>query len=242
MHWVEICWLDEQWAWRALSRAGDTVGVGQYLNPEWRRLDRGNRISLRGSVGVELTSDAPPTPYAIDLQSGDVLEGSPLEGVLAQHRDTNGPFEDGVVLIDGTRPLRLHLPEKALLQPERISLQDPNTTLKIFRRPPQGHLGADSGLIPIEGELARILIPYVEARLAEPNAGWLTRKEAYTRWLEAGGNPESRSHRLGWMRGRLRTRLARQGVAETRSLFENRRSGSWYGTRIGLDAEQLLLV
>ena len=98
--------------------------------------------------------------------------------------------------------------------------------------------------IELSAEMTRLVIPYAEARVNHYayEDGWITREEAYERWIELGGNPSSPSQRIGWMRGKLKTHLAKAGLADVDALFESRRLGQWYANRLGLMPEQIVVA
>lgn len=254
LRWIELRWFLGRWGWRALSREGDTIGPSTWLRPGWRVLDPKDRatrlVRLREVAQIELIDGSAPKPHAIDLQSGRTLMHDALLDALAtmgmhQWRTPAGdPLRDGAVIVVGGRPLRLHLPQQAMVQPsEALSILHPDTILKIDRDTLDGAFEVGPARIELAAEMVRVLIPYAEARTNEYvyEDGWMTREETYERWKELGGNPSSPSQRIGWMRGKLKTYLARRGLQDVESLFESQRVGQWYANRLGLQPEQIVV-
>ncbi len=254
LRWLELRWLDNCWGWRALSREGDTLGAGSWLRPGWRRLALSKKgktqLRLRSVVALELIEDGPPQPYAVDLQNGRVLRRMALEERLQaagfkQWRSPVGePLQDGAVIILDGHPVRLHLPQRAPQAALKVlSILHPDALLKLKPDSLSGALEIAPTRIDLQREMVRGLLPYAEARLQDgrQDGGWLTRDEAFSRWLELGGNPDSDARRMGWVRGKIRNHLARSGLASLDRLFESQRMGQWYGTRLGLQLEQIYL-
>lgn len=254
LRWLELRWMASQWGWRALTQEGDTLGAGAWLRPGWRKLELGEggrrQLRLRQVAAVELVDADPPQPFAVDLRTGRILRQRALEERLAaagypRWRGPSGrPLDDGAVLLVEEEVLRLHLPQRAQRAPDmRLSILHPDTLIKLDIVELTGAVEVGPTCFPLQGEMVRVLLPYVEARLEDDHAegGWLTRDEAFARWLELGGNPTSRSQRLGWLRGKVREHLARCGLTGLEGLFESRRINTWYGTRIGLQPEQLII-
>ncbi|MEQ1565169.1 MAG: hypothetical protein ABMA64_05985 [Myxococcota bacterium] len=251
LRWIELRWMLGKWGWRALSREGDTLGPSTWLSPGWRLLEPGKKgtVKLREVATVELVDASPPGAFAVDLQSGRVLVKQALQDLLADAgyhhwRTTLGqPLADGEVLVIGGRPLRLHLPQRALAtETAAPSLLHTDTLLKLDREHLTGAFEFGAERIELPTEFVRLLIPYAEALLNEyDDDAWRTRDDAYDRWLELGGNPESTSERLGWLRGKLKAFLTKAGLADVEALFESKRVGQWYGTRIALALHQVVL-
>ena len=149
-----------------------------------------------------------------------------------------------MLVVEG-KPWRLHLPARAAVTDEEVpSLVHTDTLLKLDVGELEGAIELGGMRIDLSREMTRILIPYAEALTNEYQFedAWLTRDEAHARWLELGGNPESPPQRLGWMRGKVKSYLARHGLADVDGLFESQRVGQWYGTRLGLSPDQVVLT
>ncbi|MEN0062177.1 MAG: hypothetical protein AAGA48_08490 [Myxococcota bacterium] len=256
LRWLEIRWLGGRWGWRALSREGDTLGAGDWLRPGWRSLTvsrKANRVlRLRAAAAVELVNGDAPQPYAVDLQSGQILVKQSLAEMLGNagfhqwRTHTGEPLNDGVVLVIEGRPLRLHLPQRvqATSGSGISSILHVDTLLKLDAETLTGAIELGTFRVELSREIVRVLLPYAEARVNDyaHEDAWISREEAHARWLELGGNPSSPPQRLGWMRGKAKTFLARKGLSDVDGLFESRRVGGWYGTRIGLQPEQIVIV
>lgn len=256
LRWIELRWIEEQWGWRALSREGDTIGAGAWLRPGWRVFGGPTKASrtlrLREIVTLELMDETAPEPYAVDLQSGQVVLKQALVDLLASagmHRwrtPLGDPLNDGAVLVIEGRPIRLHLPQRAHAAAvgEVPSILHTDTLLKLDSKALTGALEHGPLRIDLPSEFVLLLLPYAEARVNEYayEDAWLGREEAHARWIELGGNVQSSAQRLGWVRGKLKSYLARKGLADLDNLFESRRFGDWYGTRLGLQREQIVLT
>lgn len=253
LRWVELRWLSSGWGWRAMASKGDTIGPAPWMRPGWRRVELGRRgantIKLRDVVKIELTDADPPQPYALDLQSKRVFVRGSLQELLASvgiqrwQTATGAKLCDGDVLVIEGRPIRLHLPQRALCaEPEVPSLLHADTILKLELESLSGAVEISELRVELTREMVRVLLPYAEVRLDEDHTAWLTRDDAHARWLELGGNPDSPAQRIGWLRGKVRTYLQKNGLADVDSLFESQRVGQWYATRLGLMPEQVVLT
>lgn len=251
LRWIELRWMLGKWGWRAVAREGDTIGPATWLSPGWRLVEPGRRgtVKLREIATIELIDASPPAPFAVDLQTGRVLLRKALQEVLSeagyrQWRSAAGhPLADGDVLLIEGRAWRLHLPQRALqIEASTPSLLHADTLLKLDADSLTGAFELGTEQVELPTEHVRVLLPYAEALVNEYDDAWLTRDEAYERWLDLGGNPESPAQRLGWIRGKVKSALAKRGLADVDALFESKRVGQWYGTRIGLMRDQIVLT
>jgi hypothetical protein len=253
LRWLELRWIAGKWGWRPISSVGDTIGPSSWLAAGWRELqtEKGKRVvKLRGIASVELVDPSPPQPFALDLHTGRLLRRDELRTTLAsigvqRWRTADGtPLRDGAILVLDGRPLRLHLPQQidAVAQ-ERLSIEHADTILKLSTNL-DGAVELGNTRVDLTREIVRLLLPYAEARVDPDHhrEGWLTRDEAYERWLDLGGNPASESKRLGWLRGKAKTFLTRNGLGDVDALFASQRVGALYVTRIGLMPEQIVVL
>ena len=110
LHWLEIRWNGEVWAWRALGSVERTVGQGLMLPAGWRSLDLDAQVRLGNTgVAVVMVDDSPPAVTLQDLDDGSWLDGDARFDVVALTGD--GPRLRGA---DG-EPAGLPLPDGAMV-------------------------------------------------------------------------------------------------------------------------------
>ena len=99
--WLEIRYTLNTWSWRSLSdEERRTIPAGVKVRDDWRALGFGEegRVKCVGGAFVELIDDAPPRPFAVDLQSGETRFGDELSALLAS---AHGVKEHAVAAVDG---------------------------------------------------------------------------------------------------------------------------------------------
>ena len=82
LYWLEIRWLGERWAWRALAPNDQTRGSGTTIGEGWRQLVAGSRLRWDDAVWLQLTGDGPPETTLWDEASGDFRTGEALDSLL----------------------------------------------------------------------------------------------------------------------------------------------------------------
>ncbi len=256
-YWMEIRWLGSEWGWRELTPLDSLRASGEPLPSGWRALRtnagtaRGTRLrwGTSGADSLELVDALAPGNLVIDLATN---EPSP-EGLRLVERRV-----DGTWLLDGdAQPCRTLAPDEVFVANGRawrlVQPGAPADTLRLPMTIGQEGLGIGCGptratirvgarTVAIEGEFVRTLYIYVTARRDDPDGGWLSVRDAYARWLAAGGFAGSGAERMGWDRGKIRTALAEAGVGGTSELFEVRRSDGETLCRITIPGTRLELV
>jgi hypothetical protein len=257
LHWLEVRWLGEAWAWRALAAEDSTRGPHTLAASGWRSLGgagRMPRVSLQQHAWVELADPSPPAPFAWDLVRDAPLPEELLERHLEARSDgfvrlddpKQEPLADGQVLALQDRSLgplavRLHVPVQVPATADAsLDLLDPGLALEIDLNALRATLHQRGGHVVVRGECVRVLGVYLQARRQDlPAGGWLTPDEAWAAWVALGGNPTSPTERLSWERGKLRTQLARMRVGNVHALFELSRQGDTIRTRLGVPLTEL---
>ena len=256
MFWLEVRHGQTGWVWRSLEGRGITRGGGTVQAHDWRSLQTPTRRASRvwcGDVGhVRLQDAGPPSSFLTDLSSGVQLAGAELLEILEQHE---GAFyrlgegdEPSRTLVDGD--LIVHsgsawrFAAGAVQQSTDggiISLKSDTICLDIDPDGKALALTERAQSVELTGSLVTILVPFVRARIDEHRleGGWLTLEEAHLGWVAAGGRADSPPERISWDKGRLRTRLAALGVGDVKSLFEKRRLGGVWQTRLRISGERL---
>ncbi len=249
LHWLEVRWLGDVWAWRALGGQDLTRGPGTFLAAGWRSLGttgRVARVSLGDLAWVELTDAAPPAPFAWDMVrdvpvSADLFARTftwQADTLVVAGAESPRPLRDGEVVaivdaIEGPSALRVHLPGMIETTADAsLDLLAPDVSLDIDLVHLRATLHQHHASVTVRGECVRVLSVYARAR-ARVADGWLTPHDAWDAWVTAGGNAASGPDRLSWERGKLRARLVRLHVANVDALFEIVREGVTVRTRLG---------
>ncbi len=259
LHWIEVRWTGEAWAWRALAAEDATRGPHTFLGSGWRSLGNAGRfprVSLGESAWVELVDPSGPAAFVWDLVSDSPVP----DDIVARHLEwRDGGFVrladegeatqilgDGAVLavVDrdrGPLALRVHAPSAiAATQDSVVDLLAPELALDLDLPGLRATIHQRQGAVTVRGECVRVLAVYLAARReSSPNGGWLTPDAAWEAWVDLGGNPESSPDRLSWERGKLRSQLARLRVANVGALFELSRDGDTVRTRLGVETREL---
>jgi hypothetical protein len=259
MHWLEVRWMGERWAWRALAAEDSTRGPSAFLAAGWRTLGsvgRVARVSLGETAWVELADPSPPAPFVWDLARGQVLE----DEVRARHLEVRGggfrllsaEGEPGALLADGVTvavndaehgplALRLHAPTDVISTLHTVvDLLRPGLTADFDLVRLRAKLHQGDAAVTVTGECVRVLYTYVQARRRDhPAGGWLDPFAAWHDWVALGGNASSPADRLSWERGKLRSQLSRIRVANIDALFELSREGDTIRTRVGVEIREL---
>ena len=254
LFWLEIRWLSEQWAWRALNQAEQTRGPGATHPSGWRLLTHAHldaAIHL-GPVRLRLRDLSPPEPLLEYLATHRRVPARPspptliLEG--GEYKLNTGhlslPLRDGDVFTLGPEPVRIWLPQSAA-QTERatLSLESASLCLEFGDDPCTAEFSAGITSATIHGEDVRMLRVYAEAKAfdaRDADCGYLTAAEAFDAWVRLGGNPESSVQRVSWLRNRLRKNLEEHDVAGG-ELFERRRLGATWQHRLRLASDRIFL-
>jgi len=159
-----------------------------------------------------------------------------------ENEGDTGVLSDGDVFVVRGHALRLHCSSEYLAT-KRSELVMSHSETRLDIDLPQ--LGAEftlsSSALQIKGEVVRTLAVYAEARRDEhfEEGGWLTKEEAYGRWLNLGGSEKSKAERLGWDRGKIRSRLAKGGGSGLKALFETKRGNQGTRVRLGMTPDQI---
>ncbi len=255
LYWLEVRWMDGDWAWRCLGAEERTVGVGRRLRDGWRKLLKGESgaIRLEGGPVAELVDDGPPVVAVEEMVSGvrmevpDCLDWVELteEGVVAASENRQ-PLRDGECFQAGGKVLRLWATPnwRATVAPT-VDLSRPGWDLTVRLADCSATFFQDGGQVSIEGEPVRLLYVYAQARLEGEwghDGGWLAPEEVHALWVAVGGRAESPAARIGWERGKIKSRLLLAGVGGLDSLFDRRQVGRKVAHRLNTDPRQITLL
>ena len=257
LYWLEIRWTSPRWQYRVLANEALTRGPTRRLPGAadgWFTITAGNSIHGPGAT-VRMVDDRPPATFAVDLRTGSAVPASQLEDVLEENAngwwstdaevrdDLEGPLTEGQIVVVGAQLLRVHLaaaPEGTV--GHRVDLQRPTCMLDVTAdetEPLITVLERDAE-IACSGPVSRILLPYAEALAADvPTGGWLDIDAAHAGWIARGGPASSGRLRISQERSRLCARLRSLGVANANGLFETRRDGSRWVTRLAVARSRL---
>ncbi len=251
-YWLEIRWIRQAWAWRALTAEGATRGVGKVLEHGWRLFPKSSpssRIVLGTHAWVALVDPTPPQPLARCLRSGAVREGEELRKLLQQRNDGQvtrsalGGVDEAIVL-EGEHVWRLDIPQSRADTPTQAHvprLSDDLHSLSIDPDALRATFAVGEVVVSVQGEPVRTLLVYARECIRGGD-GWLDNETAWRRWLMSGGNDSSTSDRLGWDRGKLRRTLRAHGVDDVGALFETRRQHGTPQIRLGVGADSIEIV
>lgn len=251
--WLELRWGPGGWAWRALAQEDRTLGPttrDPLTPPGWFRIRQGGRVRGPDSSLTLLDASA-PAPFVVDLSTGEALDDDTIDAVLLRDHegrcwpaDVDGgadvqPLSDHDVFVAGSRALRVHLPEElARTQGPGLDVLAPDLRLALDGDD-RLTVSAAGGEVVVTGGLARVVAPYIEARIRDlPRGGWLDLDAAFEGWVERGGDSHSPRLRVTQDRSRLRRKLAGLGLANPDRLFETRQDGRWL-TRLALTPDQI---
>ena len=256
--WIELRWLDHQWAWRALNRLEQTRGSGAQLRNGWRGFSatssRNPRISIADDVWVEFVDLTPPQAFAQNVETLEFIDGDALENLWEcvddrfyrygwedagesayRLRDGDLVSSEGALYrvffpVSGTPTLVAHL---------NLMVADCTVSIDVARL--AARFESETASVSVTGECVRVLAAYARARADEhfSDGGWLTASESHQRWLDLGGNPNSNIERLGFERGKLRNQLRRHGVVDAKVLFERQTSAHRTQLRLSLNPDQI---
>lgn len=256
LFWVELRWFVQTWGWRLLADSGNTKGPLTPLStPHWRAFGERDRIATP-EVAITLTEGGPPQVFATDLIHRAPIDDASFDELVVARADGYWPadaeerageasplvdgdvfvslgrvlqFSDGVA-VEGTDQAVIHLGrDRTRVYLDHIPDDEPRLSI----------LDGDAEVV-VQGAYVRVIQPYLEARQADPDGGWLTVREAHQRWVELGGSPDSSTERIAQDRSRLCRALARSGVVAAHTLFETRRQNRWR-TRLTVPPERLVL-
>ena len=255
LYWLEIRWVNKQWAWRPLTPQSDTTrGTGRSLGKGWRILTKG-RVRCIDEVSIELTDEAPPDVFATDLQTGATVMGEALGQLVEVWRDRvllrNWESTDGslmknhsIKVIDGS-VYRFHIPTRfESTSSTLLAVHSDDCAVDVHWESLTAVFTVQLNECRVTGECVRVLWAYCQARLEDQitEGGWLSREEAFHAWVGLGGLAGSPSERIGWEKGKLRTRMASAGAVGLQFLFENRQQGGQRLSRIALKPAQISLI
>lgn len=260
LFWLEIRWFARGWMWRALNPNNDTRGAGQIVQAGWRVLQRTGEMPRRVSLGeglwLSLVDDGPPGVFGVDISTGEVLEDAALgelterlgDQVVAigwDEAEETRVVHDGDVLVTDGRAVRMHVPGRVpSTHQSGIDISVGGVGLEVDVERLEARISRSEAEVVVQGEPVRILAAYALARRDEhyDDRGWLEAQEAYSFWVQLGGNPGSSLKRMGWERGKLRTLIARTGTAGVAKLFERRRRGNQTLLRLALAPDSIQIT
>ena len=254
LFWLELRWM-RRWNWRVLASDDETRGPGRLEVGGWRALEVGNRILGPAGIALVLVDDAAPEPFVVHLNSGEPVFDEALDQVVEWRADGFFPvgtesapdgvaaLQDGQAFVGPTGQLFRFHAGHGLTSTVRSAVSVGSSELSVSLNPtPTLQMVEGGSTVELAAEFVRIAAPYLEARLQDaPIGGWLSLDEAYDRWLELGGSPDSDRNRVAQDRSRLCRSLAKQGVGAASTLFETRREASGCRTRISPDPARLYL-
>jgi hypothetical protein len=258
--WLELRWLEQNWAWRPLNLVDDTRGTGSVGSNGWRVLggvrNRRPRIAMADNVWLEFIDLAPPAAFAQNVETNDIITGDALEDLWEcvddrfyrfnweEVSETESELKNGDMVSSGNALYRVFFPvlgAATLVAQLHLFLTDCSVSIDVQRLT----ASFDNGQATVEvyGECVRVLAAYALARRDEAysDGGWLTATESYTRWLELGGNPTSSADRLGSERGKLRNQLRRAGILDVKDCFERQTSGYRTMLRLAIKPDQIFM-
>lgn len=248
LYWVELRWIRGGWGWRALNLREQTRGPGYVVEADWKLLPtnglRPPRISCSGDVSITLLDSTKPRVFLQNLNSGEeivgeenVLKSLQSQGLLSSDQHSLPPgLSSGETLIMDGDSWRLFIPGLAgATQRPRLNLSEQDVKLDIHSGNLSAVFSSPNAEVEVKGEFVRTLLTYAHARRQNSNGGWLDYASAFTLWLSLGGNAGSSKERLGWERGKIRTRLSSQGAMGTKELFSLKRKGNAAQVRLVLD-------
>lgn len=203
-----------------------------------------------------MEASAPP-PFVARLDDGGIVTGDDLDALLEVRADgvwppgaehdpwRQAPLVDGEVFVHEGLRCRFHAgdtPRPTLRS--AVSLDSPAVELALSEAGQGWRLQVVDGDASVElaAEYVRVAVPYVEARQRDmPPGGWFEVDAAHLRWQQLGGSTGSRRERIAQDRSRLVRALAREGVAQAARLFETRRAGAEWVTRVTVPGDRLFL-
>jgi hypothetical protein len=255
LHWLEIRWLGDGWGWRLLQGGSSrTKGTGKALSGGWRVLALGGDVRCGSDVIVELEDAGAPALFAQDLESGECLQGEALEEwveiwkgcvyPLGSDHELERAIGDCEVRVILGRAFRFYVPGMLVnTDRQRLSIAHPECALDLMPKLMQAVFTVGEAEVLIKGECVRVLLAYARARVEDTidEGGWLSRRELFQLWQQLGGHEHSSEERVGWEKGKLRTRLTRAGAVGAETLFENRYFEGSALSRLVLPAERVFI-
>lgn len=237
--WMEVRWFEgEGWGWRdGMAQDTETIprtasrASGAMRRQDFKRLTTERGAQLNRHTRAVLLRDAPPAPFAVDLDTEDLLVGAAfdqhvevLEGRAraADWEDQPGPTRTvptlGVLRSAG-RFLRVVFAERSVETEQGRELRIPADDLHLELGVRDGRVTGslrwiDHGLCidTLPEEAWRILVPYA-LHLRDFGPGVMMGPvDAFVAWRAVGGNPGSKSEMLALHRRRLREQLDGLGV------------------------------
>lgn len=250
LHWLELRWTGDAWAWRTLGAADRTVGRGRTLPGGWRGLEVDSRVRL-GDTGVSLVlvDDAPPGLTLQHVETSKWVDGDARFDVVAlteegpRLRGTDGEptgelLPDGaLVSLDGQQ-WRLHRPDPVVFTVDgSVSLAAPDLAIDFDLPALRAVFSSRKGEVILRGGLVRPLAVYaaaVEHGGAPVEGGWLSNVDAQAGLSQLGVDMVAGPERMNWDRHRLRSALTELGVTSLHCIFERKRVGRRWLHRLGI--------
>ena len=251
LYWIEVRWRGDHWSWRPLGAGERTRGTGAAEPAGFRSWGSGQgRVRLDGCgclVELRLLDAAAPRLLLEELESHKRIADADLERFLEIWPDgriwplgadpgIDPPLGDGSVFVRDQRAYRLHRPAPVRdITAAVLDAQDDDLILSIDLDTLQATFAAKQREALVTGECVRVLAVYARARSSDADGGgggWIGASAAHDAWVRLGGRCSSPIDRLAWERGKLRTRLASQGMCGLESLFETRRGAGHAEVRL----------
>lgn len=250
LHWLELRWTGDTWAWRALGAADRTVGRGRTLQGGWRGLEVDARVRLGNSgVSLVLLDDTPPRLTLQHVETGSWVDGDARFDLVALTEDgpllrgadgepTGDPLPDGALLSLDGQQWRLHRPDPVVFTVDgSVSLAAPELSIDFDLLALRAAFSSSDGEIILQGGLVLPLAVYAAAMAhgqAPAEGGWLSNVDAQAGLARLGVDMVAGPERMNWDRHRIRSALAELGVTSLHLLFERKRVGRRWRHRLGI--------
>ena len=245
--WLELRWFGSGWAWKPLGT--DTVqgrGGSERLPSGWRWFVAGTTLRA-ASVQIELIDTGAPSSSAVDLDSGERLEGSLAEALLERRADgwwpvdaeasgrRSRPLEPGETEVVLGRRRVFHLADPPVATASVLDLFHFRTELRLEAGRTLQVLGA-GGTVELGGSFVQLLVPYFQARLLD-DQGWLHVDELRVAWEDLTGTVPAPNLTSSY-RHRIVRAMASEGVRGAERLFDVQGRVS----RVQVEARRLMMV
>lgn len=259
-HWLELRYRRGDWCWRPLAAHDRTRGTGSTDAGGWRRWTGRGSVRLEGTgetIELALVDADPPATMVENCRSRRRWAGADARRFIEAWPDgrlwplgaeieSSVPLQDGDIFIVRGDPFRVMRPaEQHTTDDVGPTLANPDFHVSIRLEPLTFVATCGSTWeASVTAECARVAFVYAQARIRggpDSDGGWLDASGAYHAWLEIGGRSKSPPERIGWERGKLRSRLAEHGLNGLEGLFETRRYDGRSEVRIGLTPDKLEL-
>lgn len=253
LRWIEIRWDGTSWRWRALSDADETRGRGPVELGEWRRLGDGDadraQIALGSAFRVHLLDPSPPSSHLVNVKTGEIIDAHLddwLEWVderpFALGWDSEmepEALQDGATMVRDGQVWRLHLAIVSVpTERGAFDLSRPALRLDLGFNPIRATFTLGSKQLILEGNGARLVAAYAQVRRASTSSDpWFGPSEVYAEWCALGGTGDVA--RIGWERGKVRTRLRTAGATGCKQLFQRHFEGREVKMRLVIPPENV---